>query len=352
LTLAPVHHILPLTTIVRERRLPIKGNVRVGMGQKVNPGDIVADATWAREHIFLDVARTLGISGAAADRLIRFKAGDPVTAGLVVARGGGLLPKTIRVPRTGRVVASGAGEILIEAGESRLELRAGLSGIVKEIIPERGVVIETTGALVQGIWGNGRVDSGVMINLADKPDALLSPGRLDVSMRGSILVGGQVRDAETLKTAAEVAVRGLLIGSIFPSLLPLAVEMRYPIVVTDGFGSMPMNSAAHRLISTNNKREVTINAEAFDRYSGTRPEVIIPLPSEKRPPEPHDVERFAPGQTVRIRRQPAAGLIGTILMLPSGLSDFPSGLRAPGAEVRLENGQQLLVPLVNLEVVG
>ncbi|MFH1184345.1 MAG: hypothetical protein V1755_04805 [Chloroflexota bacterium] len=352
MTLAPVHHILALTTVVRERRLPIKGSVRVRAGQKVSPGDIVADATWAREHIFLDVARMLGISAVAADRLIRFKTGDPVTAGLVVARGGGLLPKTIRVPRTGRVVASGAGEILIEAGESRLELRAGFSGIVKEIIPDRGVVIETTGALVQGVWGNGRIDSGAMINLADKPDALLTPGRLDVSMRGSILVGGQVRDAETLRTAAEVSVRGLLIGSIFPSLLPLAVEMRYAIVVTDGFGSMPMNSAAHRLISTNDKREVTISAEAFDRYSGRRPEVIIPLPSEKRPAEPHDVEAFAPGQTVWVRRQPAAGLIGTILMLPSGPSIFPSGLRAPGAEVRLENGQQLLVPLVNLEVVG
>jgi len=350
--LAAVLHILPLTTIVRERRLPIKGNVRVRVGQKVSPADIVADAVWSREHIFLDVARTLGVSGAAADRLIRYKAGDNVTAGLVLARGGGLLPKTVKVPRTGRVVAAGAGQILIEAGESRLELRAGLSGIIRDVIPDRGVVIETTGALVQGIWGNRRIDSGAMISLADKPDALLTPARLDVSMRGSILVGGQVRDADTLRTAAEVAVRGLIIGSIFPSLLPVAVEMRYPIVVTDGFGSMPMNSAAHRLLSTNNKREATLNAEAFDRYSGGRPEVIIPLPTEKRPPEPHDVEAFAPGQTVRVRRQPAAGLIGTIMSLPSGLSTFPSGLRAAGAEVRLENGQQLLVPLVNLEVVG
>ena len=45
-------------------------------------------------------------------------------------------------------------------------------------------------------------------------------------------------------------------------------------------------------------------------------------------------------------------MIGTVLVLPVGLTTFPSGVRAAGAEVRLENGQQLLVPLVNLEVVG
>jgi hypothetical protein len=352
LTLAAVHHILPLTTIVRERRLPIPGAVRVRAGQKVQPGDIVADAAWAREHIFIDVARSLGVTALAADRLIRIKVGDAVPAGLVLARGGGLLPKTIRVPRAGKVLAAGAGQILMEAGESRLELRAGISGTVREVIADRGVVIETAGALVQGVWGNGRIDNGVMVSLADRSDAVLTANRIDMSMRGSILVAGQIRDADTLRAATEFSVRGLLVGSIFPSLLPVALEVRYPIVVTDGFGNLPMNSAAFRLLSTNNKREVTLNAESLDRYSGRRPEVIIPLPAEGRPPEPQDVVVFAPGQTIRIRRQPATSLIGTILSLPGGQSAFPSGLRAAGAEVRLENGQQLLVPLVNLEVVG
>lgn len=352
MALAAVHHILPLTTIVRERRLPVKGTVRARLDQRVSPGDIVADATWSREHIFIDVARTLGLSAAAADRLIRCRAGDNLQAGAIIATGGGLFRKTIRVPRTGRVVAAGAGQVLMEAGESRLELRAGLAGTVRDIIQDRGVVIQTTGALVQGVWGNGRIDSGVMINLADRSDAVLTPGRLDVSMRGSILVGGQVKEAEVLEVAAEVAVRGLLVGSLFPSLLPAAREVRYPIVVTDGFGALPMNSAAYRLLSTNAKREVTINAEAFDRYTGARPEVIIPLPADTPPPPPRDVEALAPGQPVRIRRQPAAGLMGTIVSLPTGSSAFPSGLRSPGAEVRLENGEQLLIPLVNLEVVG
>ena len=70
MALAGVHHILPLTTIIRERRLPIPGAVRVRAGQRVQPAEVVAEAAWAREHIFIDVARALGVSSAAADRLI------------------------------------------------------------------------------------------------------------------------------------------------------------------------------------------------------------------------------------------------------------------------------------------
>src|SRR5512140_2701889 len=86
-TAAPVYHVLPLATIVRERLLPVKGNVLARAGQSVHSSDIVAEAVWAREHIFLDVARTLNVSPDEADRLIRCKTGDKVPAGAVVATG-------------------------------------------------------------------------------------------------------------------------------------------------------------------------------------------------------------------------------------------------------------------------
>lgn len=350
--LAPVHHILPLTSIVRERLLPVTGSVSAHLNQKVGPTDVVAEASWAREHIFLDVAGALNLNPDAADELIRCKVGDKVAAGAVIAKARGVLSKNIKAPRAGQVVAVGGGQVLVEVGETRVELRAGIPGTVIQVIPDRGVVIQTSGALVQGVWGNGRVDTGQMINLADQPDTVLAAGRLDVSLRGSVILGGQCQDADTLKAAADLPVRGLILGSLFPSLLPMAREVRYPIVLTDGFGTLPINSAAYRLLTTNAKREVTLNAEVYDRYSGARPEVIIPLPVTAEPARPHDSEAFAPGQTVRLRRPPAAGAVGTLVALRQGLTTFPSGLRTAAADVKLENGEQVLVPLVNLEIVG
>jgi hypothetical protein len=246
----------------------------------------------------------------------------------------------------------GSGQVLMEVGDTRIELRAGLPGVVTQVLPERGVVIRTAGALIQGVWGNGRIDNGLMVNLLEKPDEVLSAERLDVSLRGSVILGGHVRDVETLRAAAELPVRGLILSSLLSPLIVTAYQMRYPILVTEGFGALPMNSAAFRLLTTNNKREVTVNAEHFDRYAGSRPEVIIPLPVSTDPPEPNSFETFTAGQTVRLRRPPSAGMIGTLSNLPAGLSLLPSGLRVPAGEVKLENGDTLLVPLVNLEVVG
>ena len=349
---APVHHIVGFTSIVRERLLPISGTVLVRLNQKVNSSDVIAEANWAREHVLLDVARTLGVNSNTADRLIKCKVDDRLAAGAEIAVGKGLFPRSVIAPRDGRVVVVGGGQVLMEVGETKMELRAGITGMVTAIIPNRGAVIQTAGALVQGVWGNGRIDSGVLVNLAEKPDDVLIAERMDVSMRGFVILAGMVKDVEPLKAAADLPVRGLILSSLYPSLIPQAREMRYPIIVTDGFGPLPMNSAAYKLLSTNAKRDVTVNAEAYDRYSGARPEIIISLPTSADPPVLREVETFAPGLQVRMRRPPALGMIGSIVAVKPGLTTLLSGLRAPAAEVKLENGETVIAPLVNLEVVG
>jgi len=192
----------------------------------------------------------------------------------------------------------------------------------------------------------------MLVNLMEKPNSVIEAGRLDVSLRGSVILAGMLCDADSLRAAAELPVRGLILSSMQPSLVPLAQQMRYPVLVMDGLGSHPMNSAAFRLLTTNAKREVTVNAEAVDRYGSNRPEVIIPLPVTVEPAPPNDIESFSVNQQVILRAAPHYGVAGSILHLYPGLTVLPSGLRARAADVHLETGQDVLVPLENMEVVG
>jgi hypothetical protein len=245
----------------------------------------------------------------------------------------------------------GGGQILLERGNSAIELKAGMPGTVTNLLEERGAIIQTTGSLIQGVWGNNRSDFGLMLNLMTAPDSLLTTSQLDVSLRGSVLLAGHCESAETLQAAAEMPVRGLILTSISPNILNTAMQMKYPIVIIEGFGKRAMNASAYKLLSTNIKREVALNAE-LERASNTRPEVIIPLPVAQDPPEPRLSEIFTNGQTVRILRAPNSGAIGTLTNIKNGLTQLPSGVRALAGDVRFENGETVTIPLMNLEVIG
>jgi len=344
--LAPVSHNLALTTIIRKRLLPVQGDVVVKLNQHILATDTVAEAEFSHKHHLIDIAHILGIKPSVAEKMVSVRVGEKLAAGTVVA-------KWIKEEHNGRVVAAGGGQILLDISEKPFELKAGISGEVVELIQNRGVIIQEVGALVQGIWGNGRISSGTLHVLAEKPAEILTAKQLDMSLRSLVILAGSCQNAEVLNTAAEITVRGLILSSIHPSLLGLARKMPYPIVVTDAIGNQAMNANAYKIISTNNQREkVTVNAEAFQRYEGTRPEIIIPLPHTDPPSTPRAVEIFAPGQKVRLRRAPHAGATGTLENLPAGLKTLPNGLRVMAGEVKLNSGKQITVPLVNLEVLG
>jgi hypothetical protein len=348
--LAPITHILPLTTIRRERALPVSGKVLVRASQKVGASDTIAEANLYAEYLLIDVARGLGMSAEKADRYIHCQVGSTLADKDVIAGPVGLARRIVRSPREGKVILSGGGQVLLETTGKPLQLKAGMPGEVVELVSDRGAIVEATGALVQGVWGNGQMDFGVMSVLGKTPDYTLQATDLDISLRGSIILAGHCQDPKVLQVAEEVPVRGLILASMSSALVPIVARLHLPVILIEGFGQRKMNSVAFKLLTTNDRREVAVNAETWDLYMGTRPEVFIPLPGTSSVSTPPESGTFAPNRQVRISRAPDAGEIGVILSLkPSAI--IPGGLRTPVAEVRLENGTTTLVPLANLEVL-
>jgi hypothetical protein len=348
--LAPVTHYLPLTLIRRERLLPQPGKVLVRAGQKVAATDAIAEASLFPDFLLLDVARSLQLSAGKTEQYLQCHVGDQLAQGDVIAGPVGLGNRIVRAPRDGKVVLLGEGQVLLETTGKLFQLKAAIPGNVVELIDDRGALIETTGALIQGVWGNGRIDAGVMSVLAKKPDMLLTIADLDVSLRGSIVLAGYCNDPEVLGMAEELPLRGLVFGSLAASLLPKAAKLTLPVLVIEGFGDHPLNPMVFKLLSTSERREVALNAEVWDRYSGARPELVIPLPAPGSTTAPQDTILFEVEKPVRVLRGLHAGELGLIVSLKSSVV-FPGGLRSRAAEVRFDNGKTLFLPLANLEIV-
>ena len=200
---APITHILAGTSFRRERLLPMSGRVLARRGQLVSPIDVVAEAVLNPEHMLLDIARGLGLSAKQADKLLQCKAGDEVGEGDILAGRLGMGRRVVRAPFPGRVMVAGEGQVLLQLDGQPQELKAGYPGLVVDLIGERGVIIETTGALIQGVWGNGRINYGLLSIQTLAPDALLAAEQLDVSLRGTVIFGGICIDERALLAAAD-----------------------------------------------------------------------------------------------------------------------------------------------------
>ncbi len=347
--LAPVTHILPLTNIRRLRSLPVPGTVLVRPGQKVNASDIVAQALQPSGHVILDIRRGLGIPQvSAAESCIVRQVGDRLEKGDVIAETNGLFARIIRAPQSGDIVSIGGGQVLLRVSTSRVEVSAGFAGTVAEVLQDQGVIVETNGALIQGVWGNGLADNGMLMLVMKAADDELTRPQIEVGMRGGVVVGGYCANADVLQACGELPLRGLILSSMASQLIPVASTMNYPIIVLEGFGKLPMNEAAFQLLTTSDKRDASVNG-AFNRAVGERPELIIPLPAVGQAAPETDV--FAAGQTVRIQGAPYAGKFASILQMRTGLYTLPNGIKAAAADVQLEDGSRVTVPLANLEVI-
>jgi len=350
-------HAIDVTLIQREYLLPegAIGSVEVQTGMRVDLRDVVARGTIPSRHVILDVAQFFRLRRVeAAESLILVEQGATVEAGHVLAGKDPNRGKRLLSPVTGIVAYIGDGRIVLQETPEIMDLQAGVQGQVIDVHAGRGVTIETIGALVQGVWGNNRRVIGTLrVEPSDGLESIFGD-QLNMQFRGAIVVTRRPLKATGLMIAADQGIAGVIAPSMDADLREMALSAEVGVLLTEGFGAMRMGNTIGSLLESMNGRQATLDATMPDRLDKRRPEVIVNISvrADARPSSPDVAQTLRKGSTVRLTNEPYPGFAGRILDLPKTPVLLDNGLRVPCALVELFTGEQVNVPVANLELFG
>jgi hypothetical protein len=343
-----------LTGIRRERLLPQPGEIVVRVGQDVTPVQVVVRATEETGFQIVRAHELLGVSPDEVEKHLLVQVGAALQRGMPLLRKSGFLGrgKQIKAPFDGVLHQVTRGYLVLQQAPNLIELRAILQGRVVALVGGRGVALETAGSLVQAIWDNGQEGHGKIKVVAPSPMAPLAAGQLGPEVRESIIVAGHLNNLELLRQAEELGARGAIFGSMPAELCRAVTSLSLPVFVTDGVGYQPMAEPIFELLQQSEEREASLLSRVSQR-PGSRPEIIIPLPAAGAMAEavPNQAVPLAVGQTVRMLRAPYSSLTGKVVALYRQAKPTATGLRLPGADVKLSNGEVISVPYTNLDVI-
>lgn len=352
----------------KERKLPIPGEVLVKEGDEVSFDTVVARTFVPGDPFILKVARELGIEPEDLPSYMLKKKGDRVEKGEVIARYRtlfGLINKECLSPTNGVIeeVSSTTGRIIVRGDPKPVEIKAYILGKICEVMPEEGVVVETRGAFVQGIFGVGGETNGEIKVLVDSPKDVLEADLIDEDCEGKIVIGGSLVAKEALQKAIELGVRGIVVGGIKDTDLMDVVgyeigvaitgheDIGLTLIITEGFGKMAMSRKAFDIFKEFEGYRAAMNGATQIRAGVIRPEVVIPHTKEISESKLELEEGIRMGTIVRIIREPYFGEIGKVVNLPIELQVIETESKVRVAEIELEDGRRVIVPRANLEII-
>lgn len=350
--------------VVLRRMLPVPGEVLVQRGQQVEALTVVARAHAPQRYRLINVARHLAQPKVDMEQVMLKAEGDEVKANEVIARATGGLPflqRAAKAPAAGQIAAIGPGWVLLETQGAVIELPAFINGIVARVIPDRGVIIEASGAMIEAACGFGGEAYGPLKRLVDNPFETVALGAIDENLKNMIILAGRSLDEETLRRAEEVQVRGIIVGSIDAALLNLQPPVKVRVVATEGFGDIAISRYAFGILGTLDGKEVSIRGHTPHLFPPTdqnpdEAQAIVLATSNKASAlaavsaGKESKPSLAVGSWVRVTRGPFLGASGTVSGLPPKPQALATGLVTPGAIVNLGDDSPY-IPLANLEQI-
>lgn len=346
-----------LTIIRRECLLDEQaiGNVQALDGQRVDIRDVVARGYRPAEHVIIEAAEQLNLRNPRnLERMMLAKQGTRVEEGRAIAGRNANRGRRVFAPVTGIIVYVGEsdGRIIMQQMPEVINLEAGVRGDVVRVYPGRGVAIEATGALIQGVWGN---DRRLIAPLRIEPDegmASILRDELDLTYKSTILVTGQPLTHQTLVAAQEQNFTGLIAPSMDARLIHEALASELVLILTEGFGAMPMSSEVMSILKDFDGFQITADAYMPRRWEPRRPEIIINQATHDKPPAPNYMMPLRVGSRVRLTRAPYDGQFAKVIDLPDKPVLIDNGLTVPCARVEMITGDKVDIPLANLELAG
>jgi predicted transcriptional regulator len=354
----------------KERILPLKGKVLVKKGDKVKAEDLVAETLLPGKVVPFNIANKLGTTANLVSQFLKIKAGDKITKGDVIAETKGffgLFKTVVKAPIDGEVenISKITGQMLLREPRIPVQVKAFIDGIVVEVIPEEGVIVENKSAYIQGIFGIGGERFGEIKMLVDSLEQSLDVKMIDDSCKDKIIVCGTMVTYAVIKKAQEVGVSGIITGGIddrdLKQLLGYNIgvaitgheEVGLTIVVTEGFGKIDMAKKTYGLLKQFDGHKASIHGITQIRAGVMRPEIIIPIKfKEEELTEPEArMSMLEIGTTIRVIRQPNFGVIGKVTGLPEQLTKVESETLVRILEAELENGEKVTIPRANVEVI-
>ncbi|MHB1457289.1 MAG: hypothetical protein ACYC0V_10280 [Armatimonadota bacterium] len=356
------------TRISKTRRLPLKGRVMVKIGERVEPDAVVAGTELPGIMQTVRVAEVLGIEPAEVAERLKIAVGDSVERGTIIAETKslfGLLKNECKSPIAGTVelISPISGHVGIRFKPTPVEVKAYIQGKVTEIIPDEGVVIETSGALIQGIFGIGGERLGEIMMAAKSPDDVLDADHITGGMTGKIIVAGANITGAGIRKAAQIGVKGIITGGIIDRDLVdflgydigVAItgqeKIDISIIVTEGFGIIRMAGRTFKLLKSLEGRIASINGATQIRAGVIRPEIIVPAAGDEALSIVEKEQTLDIGARIRIIREPNFGTLGVVTDLPSQPAMIESGAKVRILEAKLDNGDLVTVPRANVEII-
>jgi hypothetical protein len=338
-------------TIRCQRLLPAPGGLLVKVGDTVAAEDIIGRYRDQVQWRYIAAAATLKVKPAALESYVTKKVGEQAEQGEVIAlRKTGLFSRVCKAPVAGGIAAFHNGHILIETQGELRDVRAMVRGRIANLLPGVGAVVETKGALIRAVWSAGPSTWGVIRALGESPEAALSLDQIDIRCHGAILAAGWCRDSAVLRQADQMQARGIILGSISPETIAVAQQIAIPVILTEGFGHIPMNAAAFQLMKAHSGNEISVLCPEAEGDGG--PEIILPASTDATPPFPTPPAALKAGQMVRIIGYPHLGAVGRIAAVSTIPRRLESGALYPGVEVELGGEQTAFVPWMNVEPIA